>query len=350
MTSSQPSDVRPLPKVFVLELTRRCNNRCLYCYNEAGVGGLSGSEMSTEEVVSLISKLHSEVPVESIAISGGEPFLREDLPEILSYIKQLGIAPAVITNGTLLTKERVAATAEDVTFEVTLLSYRPEVHDYLAGRAGAWKATFDGMCNVRRAEGSLAAVFVATKLNFADLPITAELAIAAGAGTLMYNRINLGAHNLRRAGELLPTPEMIRENLDVLEELSIQYGIPVSVSVVIEPCVVDVRKYKHLHFGWCPLAGEGAYFTIDPLGNIRICNHSPVIMGNLKRDSFREIYYSHPHVQSFRETWPAECGSCDPELKKLCCGGCRAAAEQCYGTPSRIDPFVSLNLARQGPS
>jgi PqqA peptide cyclase len=347
-TATDGFESRPLPKSFVIELTRRCNNHCLYCYMSEGPFNQDSDrqrtgEMSTVEVTDIIAKLCDEAPVESIALSGGEPLLREDLLEILSFIHNKGISPVIITNGTLLSREIAAATGTDVTYEITLLSYRKEVHDRLAGRRGAWSAVVDGMANVRHEKGSFVAVFVATKLNYMDVGKTAELAIALGASGLMYNRINLGAHNIRQADRLLPTPDMIRENLDTLEELGSKYALPVAVSVVIEPCVIDTRGYKKIHFGSCPLAGEGSYFTIDPLGNVRICNHSGVILGNLKRDHFTEIYYNHPYVRSFRETWPAECETCGPELKAICCGGCKASAEQCYGTIARVDPFVTMS-------
>ena len=346
--ASSSFESRPLPKRFVLELTRRCNHRCLYCYTAWGAPELGydphcHDEMSTAEIKEVVARLQEQAPVESIGLSGGEPLLREDLPEILAFLEDRGIAPLVITNGRRLTPERVAATIAGVTYEVTLLSYRRDVQDQLAGRQGAWDAAVDGVANVRQAGGVWVAVFVATKLNYMDLFKTAELAIALGADALMYNRINLGAHNLHSAERLLPTPAMIQENLDMLEELTDKYALPVAVSVVIEPCVVDVQKYKHIHFGWCPLAGEDSYFTVDPVGNIRICNHSPVILGNIKRDSFVDLYYHHPHVRRFRETWPVECESCDPRRKEMCGGGCKAAAEQCYGTLTRVDPFVTLS-------
>ncbi len=339
---------RPLPKSFVIELTKRCNNHCLYCYMAEGPSAQDcdrdrSSEMSTREVIDIIAKLCDEAPVQSIALSGGEPLLREDLGEILSFIRSKKIAAIVITNGTLLTPERLASLGIDVTYEVTLLSYRREVHDRLAGRRGAWDAAVDGMANVRQAKGNFVAVFVATKLNSADAGKTAELAIALGASGLMYNRMNLGARNIRNADRLLPTAATIRENLDTLEELSARYQLPVAVAVAIEPCVIDTRKYKQIHFGWCPLAGEGSYFTVDPQGNVRICNHSGVILGNLKKDRFTDIYYTHPYVRAFRETWPTECESCEPELKAICCGGCKAAAEQCYGSLARVDPFVTIS-------
>jgi len=303
--------------------------------------------MPTVEIKELIAKLQDETPVESIALSGGEPLFRDDLPEIISFIKERGIVPVVITNGTLLTEKRVASIADDGTYEVTLSSYRREVHDHLAGRSGAWEAAVDGIANLCHSGGHVTTVFVATKLNYMDLQKTAELAIALGAGGLMYNRLNLGVYNMRYADQLLPTPAMIKENLDTLEEIGVKYGLPVAVAVVIEPCVVDVRKYEHIYFGWCPLAEEDSYFTIDPAGNVRICNHSPVILGNLRQDHFPNIYYNHPYVRSFRETWPVECADCDPQLKEMCRGGCKAAAEQCYGTLTRVDPFVTLSWQSQ---
>jgi radical SAM protein with 4Fe4S-binding SPASM domain len=111
--------------------------------------------------------------------------------------------------------------------------------------------------------------------------------------------------------------------------------------------VVDCRKYERLQFGFCPLGGEGSYFTIDPQGYVRICNHSPTILGNILTDHFPDIYYHHPYVQEFRETWPEECQNCPPDLKTLCGGGCKAAAEQCRGGLQHVDPFVSLSLGQR---
>lgn len=302
-----------------------------------------GGELSTTQIKDVIARLQDECPVETIALSGGEPLLRKDLPEILAYLRQRDIEPMIITNGTLLTPKRVAATLIGGNYEVTLLSYKAETHDLLAGRPGAWQKAVDGMINVNRAGGNLIAAFVATRLNYQDLFWTAQMAIAMGAIAIMYNRLNLSLHTLECASQLLPTPEMVHENLDTLEEIGGKYHLPISISVVCEPCVVNTQGYQHVHFGWCPLAGENSYFTVDPLGNLRICNHSPIILGNIFQTSFSEIYYKHPYVQTFRQELPACCESCAPALKELCGGGCKAVGEQCYGTLRQVDPFVALN-------
>ncbi len=72
---------RPLPKSFVIELTKRCNNHCLYCYMAEGPSGPDcerdrSNEMSTSEVTDTIAKLCKEAPVQSIALSGGDRVAR----------------------------------------------------------------------------------------------------------------------------------------------------------------------------------------------------------------------------------------------------------------------------------
>jgi radical SAM protein with 4Fe4S-binding SPASM domain len=338
---------RPLPRSFVLELTRCCNHRCAYCYTAWGAPELAyprnGGECSVRRIEEIVEELQEQTPVDQIALSGGEPLMRKDLAQIVASIARRGITPIIITNGSLLTPERIDDLAPHCGFEVTLLSTRRETHDALTGNPGSWDAVVEGMTGLCERGVSFVAVFIATRRNCRDVYQTGELAMILGARALMYNRMNAGAFNGRNAAELLPTGAMVRENLDDLERLAAAYGMPVAASVVIEPCVVDVRKYQHISFAWCPLAGGESYFTIDPSGNVRICNHSPTILGNLAHDRFADIYYGHPYVREFAETLPDECAGCDPELLALCRGGCKAAAEQFYGTLRRVDPFVTLN-------
>jgi radical SAM protein with 4Fe4S-binding SPASM domain len=329
-------------KTFVLELTQRCNNKCLYCYNpwRANKEDSLVGDLCTNEIKNIIIKLQEENPVKSIGLSGGEPFLRPDLPEIVSFIRKKDIYPVIITNGTLLTKESVLATSDAASYEITLLSYRKEIHNYLAQRE-AFDLVIDGITNVTRNNGNYIAAFVATKLNCADLYKTMELAIALGAIGIMYNRINLSANNIQYVDQLLPTISMIRNNLDELEKLSNKYKIPVASSVPIPPCLVNIEKYKKIKFSWCPRGNKNSYYTVDPSGNLKICNHSSTILGDLKTKSFNELI-KHPYVAKFKETVPTECIYCSNELKDVCLGGCRAASEVCYGNLESVDPIVKL--------
>lgn len=329
-------------QTFILELTQRCNNKCLYCYNpwRAQKHTYPKGEMSTKEIKNIIIKLQEEHPVKSIGLSGGEPFLRPDLPEIVSFIKKRDIYPVIITNGTLLTEKNVLATSDAASYEITLLSYKKEIHNHLVQRE-VFDSVIDGISNVTRNEGNFIAAFVATKINSGDLFKTIELAIALGAIGVMYNRINLSANNIRYADQLLPTVSMIRNNLDELEEIGDKYDILISSSVPIPPCLIDIKKYKRIKFSWCPRGNEESYYTIDPSGYLKVCNHSPVLLGDYKTKSFADLI-KHPYVTKFKETIPKECIDCTNEFKNSCLGGCRAASEVCYGSLETVDPIVKL--------
>lgn len=350
MASSSTDSVSKLPGTFVFELTRRCNHRCSYCYTFWGAD-LNKDEKELPDLefaqfIKFVNKLRSELPVSGIAFSGGEPLFHPDLSDMLEYLRWKGIGAAVISNGTLITPERANMLREAAVVEVTLLSHQPAVHDRIVRREGAWNAAVQGMANLREAKAHWIAVFIATKINLPDLRKTVELAIGLGTEGLMFNRLNLGKRNAQFGDELLPEPEMLAEALAILDEMAEKYSFPVAVSVPIEPCVLDTAKYLHINFGFCPAGGEKSYFTIDPAGDIRICNHSPVVLGNIMRDSFVEIYNSHPHVQQFRDVWPQECADCAPAMKERCRGGCRAAAEQCLGSAEHVDPYVTWARTR----
>jgi radical SAM protein with 4Fe4S-binding SPASM domain len=330
-------------QTFVIELTESCNNNCLYCYNPWRIpeSKYPIGTLSTEAIKKIIDKLQSETAVKSIGLSGGEPFLRSDIGDIVKYIRKKGIHPVIITNGTLLTRENVQATSDASSYEITLLSHNKKVLNHLVRRE-AFDDVIMGITNVIENGGNFVAAFVATKLNSPDLYRTMELAIALGAVGIMYNRINLSANNIRYSDQLLPTNAMIQKNLEELETINEKYNIPIASSVPIPPCLIDISKYKRIKFGFCPRGGEESYYTIDPSGNLKTCNHSPVLLGNIQPEKFTDII-KHPYVQKFRDTLPEECESCSLELKMRCYGGCRAASEACYGSLKEVDPMVKLS-------
>ena len=204
----------------------------------------------------------------------------------------------------------------------------------------------DGALNLRRAGERFAVAFIATRLNYADLEKTLELAVALGAEGMMYNRMNVAAHNYVRLKELLPSLEMIRANLEVLDDFAARYSFPVSCSIPIQPCLIDTTAYSNIGFAFCPLAGEDSYFTVDPLGNLRVCNHSSFVLGNLLEHSFWSLY-RRPYVDEFKTVMPASCHACPAEIRDRCHGGCKAAAAECFNSFADEEPFLACNLCHR---
>ncbi|MEW6246497.1 MAG: radical SAM protein [Nitrospirota bacterium] len=96
---------RPILAVF--EVCLRCNSACGYCNLPLNVGRY---EMTREEIRRVFSSLYRD-GLRFLFIQGGEPLLRRDLPEVLDDLAAIGFALTLITNGTRLTPNLVAALA-----------------------------------------------------------------------------------------------------------------------------------------------------------------------------------------------------------------------------------------------
>ena len=96
--ASSPSVPRQ-PEIVIWEITRRCNFACSHCVVDADGKGGGQAELDTEEAVQLLHRLH-RMGVRSVFFSGGEPFLRHDLAEIMRRGRE--IAPftfSAVSNG-----------------------------------------------------------------------------------------------------------------------------------------------------------------------------------------------------------------------------------------------------------
>lgn len=124
------------PLMASIEITTACNLRCAYCYAAEDVR--KPCFMDGPTAIDLLSTLHRDFQVLALSISGGEPFLHPDMTEILhECVVVRGIPITVLTNATLLTRERVRsalapilrAVDSGLEIQVSLDSPWPEVND-----------------------------------------------------------------------------------------------------------------------------------------------------------------------------------------------------------------------------
>ena len=329
---------------IVLEVTGDCNNACPHCYNywRGQEPGQASRGLSGEDWLGILEKISAEAPLKQVALSGGEPLLCRDLPEIASGIVGMGLSVVVITNGTLLNRSMLKRIPAGCTFEVTLFSADARIHDALAGRR-VFKNLIRNLSRIEIHGHGFVLAVVVTRLNAYDVGRTMKLGIALGAQAVMLNRVNLSRRAFSKGQDMIPSASQLRSSLADADEQSVKYKIPTLVSVPVPPCVADPREYPDLHFGWCPRGGHDAYYTVGGNGDLRPCNHSSVVLGNLCRQGFAEIVMGK-QTRDFWNSVPVECQGCTHPLKSKCRGGCPAAADECYGTANRRDPFVELSL------
>ena len=345
----------PLPRLqtLIFEVTQRCNHTCLHCYNvwngpERLEGSYPRGELDTAQTLALLNKALDEVRCDHVTLTGGEPLLREDLLAILDLLRKRGVRITLISNGHLLDEPTVIDLLDRGVglFELPLLSRKREVHDRLSGSPGAFDATLAAMAHIRYHWGRFVAVFVATRINLPDLYETIKLAFAFGSRGMMLNRFNPGGRGRERLDTLLPSADEMNAALKIANSASAEFSFPISCSIAMPPCLTDHHEYPNLNFGFCAAGTERAYYTLDPLGNVRPCNHTPTILGNLLDEPFADII-APERLAPFVEATPALCGPC--VLRDTCQGGCKAAAEVCYGSLHAEDPFVHLNREQARP-
>ena len=139
---------RRIPVSGGIDLTHRCNLRCVHCYlgGDAGSPKSEGTEMNTGHILSLIDEL-TEAGCLFLLMTGGEPLLRKDFPEIYRRAKTNGMIVTVFTNGTLIT-DTVAGLFDELpprTVEISLYGASKATYESITGIPGSYDQCLKGI-------------------------------------------------------------------------------------------------------------------------------------------------------------------------------------------------------------
>jgi AdoMet-dependent heme synthase len=328
-----------VPHVVAWNLTRRCNLECAHCYISAGPHESATSELATAECRRIVDELVAVNPAPMLILSGGEPLLREDLTEIASYAAGKGATVVVGTNGTLLSDERIAALKDAGVrgVAVSIDSLRPTYHDNFRHGKGSLADTTAALGRLRAQRLDFIVQTTATKGNRAELEQLA--AWSADQGAVAFNCYFLVATG-RGAGlsDLAPA-----EYDAVLADLARWQRDYRGRMMVRSKCAPHFMRHVHqadpdspvLNYETrCPCGTQ--YCRITPDGKLTPCPYLPEVAGDLRLQSFGEIWRSAPLFRTLREgTLGGKCGRC--EYRGLC-GGCRARAFALEGDVLAADP------------
>jgi radical SAM protein with 4Fe4S-binding SPASM domain len=297
------------------------------------------------QVREILGRVIAETDCHSISLSGGEPLLRDDVLDIAAFVKNRGVKVCLLTNGTLLTPEivdRCMAVGIDA-FQVSLLGDTPELHDRMAG-VDAFERVVEAVLRVNARGGTVHANFVATAENVERFASALELCVLLGIRHVSFDRFVPGGAGLRGWEDLLPAPDALAESLAAADVVAGRYNLSVKVSTPVLPCLVDTSAFRHIRFGSCAVGrADHTLFCIDPEGNVKVCSHSPHVLGNLLEKSFSEII-DDPFYTEFVNALPPHCTGC--ARADDCRGGCRSSAHVCYGSLQSEEPYLQLWKSR----
>lgn len=301
--------------------TNQCNMYCKHCYREAGAK--ADEELNTEEGMKLIEEI-AKAGFKIMIFSGGEPFMREDIFQLVEYAKKQGLRPVFGTNGTFITLE-VAKKLKEIGVMgvgISLDSLDSKKHDTLRCYEGAWQGAIDGMNNCKTAGLPFQIHTTVMDWNQEELGELTDLAVDLGAVAHHFFFLVPTGRAVTIEEESLRAEEY--EN--VLKKIMMkQREVSIELKPTCAPQFMRIAKEMgmELRFQRGCLAGT-SYCIIGPRGKVQPCAYLDMEIGNVREIPFDEIWKKSEIFHKLRTLeYSGGCGSC--KYKKSC-GGCRARA------------------------
>jgi radical SAM protein with 4Fe4S-binding SPASM domain len=384
------------PRLIFWEVTKGCNLRCIHC--RASATELSSpSDLATRDALGIIDQI-AAVSNPILVLSGGEPLYRSDIFQLARYATDKGLRVALATNGTLVTKEvsRMIVDAGVRRVSISLDGADALTHDTFRGIPGAFDAAVYGFRNLKALGMSLQINMTIARHNAKQLPQVLELARNLGADALhTFLLVPVGC-GVDIAAEQMVPPQQYEDMLNWFYDRSLEGGIELKATcaphyfrvvrqrraaehpsaqaaarahaIPEEPAAgpnhigptemtmpgatgISLRPqaggHPAGHHTGHPdgmnamtkgcLAGTGVCF-ISHEGEVYPCGYLPAMAGDLRKQSFAEIWRDSEVFLQLRDTdnLKGKCGCC--EFRNVCMG-CRARAFAATGDFLEEEPF-----------
>jgi radical SAM protein with 4Fe4S-binding SPASM domain len=328
--------ISSLQEFFVQwHLTERCNLRCTHCYQT----GTKTEELSLaeirlvlDEIIDMLEAWSEMYQLEfspSLNITGGEPFLRKDLFEILEEMSTGGFAIYLLTNGTLIDAEKAERLARLGINGVQVSIEGPEeIHDSIRGK-GSFAASCKGVAHLVKAGLRVTLNATLSEINAEKFQDMVDIATTLGVQKLGFSRLVPSGRGLDLVNRMI-SREGVRE---IYESI---FGLDTgSLKIVTgDPVASQMRDGMRNGTGLVDDCGSIATsgcaagisgLTILPDGIVTPCRRLPIPLGNVRQDSLREIWTNSEILEQLRDRsqYKGKCGSC---RRWAVCRGCRAIA------------------------
>lgn len=323
---------------FQWHITDHCNLRCKHCYQ---VKFDSSSELSLDKIKFIIDKISLTILDKFITVNvtGGEPFLREDFFDILSYIEDKKNFKEfnIITNATLIDVEKIDKINKFNKFKylkISLESANEKKNDFIRGKGNFNKVIENIKLFKENSNKKILLMMTLGSLNFKEitnfLDFSKDLKVD---GVILERFVPIGrGTNLK---------EFYLKNKEWYEVLKIIiYYLDLNLSpydlLPYKAFWIDLKNSK-LKGALCELGDES--MALMPNGDVYPCRRLPIVIGNILNEDFGEILFK---LKKFKddiiENLKGKCKNC--KIKN--CIGCRALTYAIKGDLYEQDPQCFL--------
>lgn len=341
------SDKLPLTSLY-LYLSERCNLRCRHCW-VAPPGHEEGEEQAIDlAVLTKTIAAAKELGLGTVKLTGGEPFLRKDIVELMRFLYGEGLSIDIESNGTMIDREmaRIIKDCEVRQVSVSMDSSQAIQHDKLRGMKGCHGKSLAALNYLRLESISTQVIMSLYKENVPEIEAMAALCDELEVPSFKINPVMPTG----RGGNVF----LNRENVDIEELIRIDRWIETDLNGKYR---TDIYLCMPIGLKSLNSVTSNSLYECHILnilgiladGTISLCGigqtETNLNMGNIARDCLAEIWRHHPLLQKLRKETPSQlsgiCGRCI--FKFRCLGSCRACA---YATSGDLrSPFFMCDEA-----
>jgi radical SAM protein with 4Fe4S-binding SPASM domain len=288
-----------IPLSVQLDLTYRCNERCVHCYLDHDDHG----EMTTAEIKHLLDEM-ADAGVFILTLSGGEIFLRKDFFDLLEHARHLMFCVKLKTNAVLI-REHEAARIRDLgveSIQVSIYSHRPEAHDAITLIPGSLKRSLDAIRFLKSQGLKVIIANVLMTQNMQDYPGVRALAAELGVECTLDPTVTPMMDGNRSILDLGVDQDALRQ---VFRDASL-------VGDVDEFCAIPAKAGESELDATPCSAGHTACY-VSPYGEVFPCVQFPLPTGNVRQQRFVDIWRHSEQmneVRSIRLKDLTTCPSC----------------------------------------
>ncbi len=259
-----------VPFAVHLELTHSCNLECVHCFHR-GFRNDKRQELTTGEWKNIMAELKNQGTM-FLIITGGEPFLREDILRLLRYASRVPFSIMLFSNGLFIDekKAKFIASLNPFAVHISLYSLQKEIHEKITGRPGSFEKTMNAIDLLKEKEVNTVIKCPLMKENFNHIDKLKKWSDKKDI-TLKIDPVISPCYE-KNCTDIIEH----RLDLDSMSDMVFDSGIF---------DIKDFRSRKNLECG----AGRNMV-TVDSVGRVYPCVAWRKPAGNLRKEEFIDIW------------------------------------------------------------
>ncbi len=286
------------PLACQLELTYRCNQKCIHCYNNSGDSHAFSGELTIDEWINVCYQL-KEMDIFQCIISGGEPtLLGDNLFKLMDILSENNTSFIVISNGILINREMAQKFSKYKFdwFQISIDGSRPEIHDYIRG-CPSWHKALKAVRFLKEENIPVIIAHTVTKINKNYIDEMIELAYLLGADGIIIGPADYLGRAIKNIEELKLSEKEISQIYEYIIKKREENQGRIEIIVALEEVLaLRMKLYDK----------SNDVLLIRPNGDVKFDCIAPFKIGNLKEETLQDIWnkkgkhiWQHSKVQNY---------------------------------------------------